>query len=737
MSQANDQPETTPEAARESVDRLWHLRRGFEAAFFIAFLVLVFGITFHRTAYDMYLDAFLGGRVVSAGVGGLSDVTASGGVGLRTGWLWWVIAYGLSEIRGLAAVSLVAALLTTAGFGVLLAALKRRFNMVLSAFALVGAAYLSRLYFAPSGQAAGIFLFGALSGLLAAGVASARRRFWLAVPLMILWVNLDLSWPAGAALCLGFLPAMITSASPRKGEKIAALLVALAVIAVNPDFVSAYQVVWRFPFTDAARAALSPVAAAGGPGMPLAYAVSGLAVVLAIASRDMLAVHFVLTAGLLVIAGTSVATFPFAAIAAMSAIAAALPGTLARAFGLSPTQPGGFGAAWVIPFLLPERAAGVERTAESESSDAALWRARRLLGLQSALCGAGVLALLALFSVTAVGSSAYAFGAGMEEGRLPARAMVFIEKNGLKGAVLARPLWAGYVLWTAYPAVRPVACTKPFSTDAALARDVAWMFSAGGARPGEAVARLERSGAALALVPLDWTRAGASREGLVPVYWDDTAAIFVRDTPANSKLIAASDARLTYPPYFGFGLTAEKLPDVIRQLENQVANYGRSAHAEYELGMCYWRLGEDIKAHAHLSMALGMDPSLVVAYQLMGDIATKEKNIPAARQFYSEAIRIDPLFAMAYIKLGNLYFEGGDWARGVENLIAAQRADDKRPQLDRLKPGLRQELNEQVKKATTPPQRPKKTAAAPSTGSQLAPGVSTASSVGSSQSTGL
>jgi tetratricopeptide (TPR) repeat protein len=107
-------------------------------------------------------------------------------------------------------------------------------------------------------------------------------------------------------------------------------------------------------------------------------------------------------------------------------------------------------------------------------------------------------------------------------------------------------------------------------------------------------------------------------------------------------------------------------------------------------------------AEGHLLFALGIKDDLATAWHLGGDVYRMKGEETKAVDYYTQAIRYDMDNAMAFLQLGNLLMKRGDWVSGLKALRSAQIVDDRKPQLDRMRPGLRAELDEQVKKMLSP-----------------------------------
>jgi len=464
--------------------------------------------------------------------------------------------------------------------------------------------------------------------------------------------------------------------------------------------------------------------------LPL-YVGTGVAILLAFSARGLTPVAFITTAFLVLAAGVSVWVFPIAALAVGAGIAASLPGFIGWACSLVKGPAGEASKKWVAAILVPGKAdaqAGVE-------DDPAY--ARKLFGLSVILADAGIIAVLALFYFTVASSQSYRLGYAAEPAGLPKGAAAFVKANNIKGTALTHPNWAGYLLQGIYPGANVICGTKPLSADEDTVMAVSWAFgmpAKSGA--GAIIDALTRSKVTFAVVPQRWPRALDFRGAFAPVYWDDVSAVLVPNVPPNAALIAAHDESLTYPPYFGFGLTQERLPEAIAALQKKLAEGGESAYANYELGICFLRRGDREAAAASLIMALGTNPTLPEAYHWLGDMVSSDKGdfvtekiLAAFSQYsqlgrllagargtseagranalriflYSQAIRCNRDFAMAYLKLGQVLLESGDTYRGIQNLREARSADDRRPQLGRE---TRRQLEEQIVKLTTPQPRP-------------------------------
>ena len=736
MSDANALRAAGADGDEDAAERMWHVRRALAAAFFLAFMALVAGLALHETGYDIYLDATLGRITASEGLSAQSGIAAMTRPDApRIGWLWQVIAYGVTRLGGLGAVTVVCALIAACGFAVVLAQAARRLNVVIAGALLLALAYLARLYMTPDAQAAGVFLFGVMLVLLANSIDSAGRRVWLVVPLMALWVNLDFTWFAGAALVAAFLVITVFSATPRKAEKVAALAVALVATLLNPDFHRAWEVL-RLPYPlESPEAWINPIAGPAVRSREVLFALVAVGILLAIASMSRAALAAAAAAVVVSVGRLSVGAFPVASLAAGASIVLSLSLLVPRLARGAKGEGGDWLRKWLLPLVLTDAEACAEP--EAAAADAARASAgsqeivhrRMVYGLGAVLAGFGVLAVFTLIAYSVLGSRKYPFGVGVSSALAPDKAIAFAKKNGLTGVALVHPKWAGCFLASEYPRARMLYDPRILATTHESAELAGQAFAAEAKRPAEEVAgALLAGGMRFALVPQQWTRSIAMVRFWTPVYWDDRAAVFVPNLKENADFILAHDERLTFPAYLVFNMRPDRLPAIIAALEKKVAEDPDSALARYHLGMAFYMKKDYIPAAMQLLLALGNDPALATAYHTLGDIVRATKNPQVAHAamavvtgsrvmmeamagvpregdaiydaiavaLHTQAVALDPNLAMAYVRLGNIYVEKGQLARALTALTAAKEADKRRPQLEAIRPGLSAELDRQI-----------------------------------------
>lgn len=676
--------------ARESSERFWHLDRSLKIAFVLTFVVLVFGLAFHKTNYDVHLDAVYGRMIADGGLSSLSE-GLSGPATPKTGWLWWLVAYGMMRLGGTEFVAFFAALLVAAGFVMLLLALARRVNIVLAGLVLLAAAYIARPYYVPGSQAAGIFLFGALGALFVTRREGGDRRLWWAVPLVILYVNIDLSWPLAVVFCV--VSMLVFARGKRKA--ILALGVCLAVLA-NPDFLGVLDWVNLVFPPGSAVGWLSPAVSAATVGKTGAVVLYAVCVGLAVAASRPAGFCFAVAATFALLLGLPVASFPVFVLCSAAGLTAALASVLAAVGKLLRTASAGVACEWIGPLLLTHL-----RPEEPPAGDDVTWlRLRTLRGLSSLVTAAGLVALLALLATTVAGQDRYEIGWSDDESTLPVEAVSFITREKLDGLALVHPAWAGYLEWRA--GVTVVADTRPLAASDARRDAAFWAFTGALGTAAEVLRLLEEWDVAFVLAPQEWPKAHAFREGWKPVYWDDVSAVLVPDTPENAPLVEKYDTSLTYPPLFSVGSTPEETELRVKALAERLQKSPESAYASYELGWCRFALKDYDGARIWLGYATGVKEDFVPAYYLFAETCRADGDNVGATVLYQKVLQYQRDHAMAYLRLGEIFAGQGDWMRGLKYFENARRADDARKQLDLIKPGLRAELDEYIRKITQP-----------------------------------
>ncbi len=682
--------------ARESAERFWHISRGLEAAFFLAFAVFVFILAYRQVTYDVRLDAFLGSQIAERGFAGLAEAPAAAEAP-TAGWLWWLLAHGIYRVFGVAGVRVFAALMVAAGFSVMLVALSRRVNLVVAGILLVAAAHIARIYIAPGPHAAGIFVFAALAALIINSLETQGRRIWWAVPLMVFYVNIDLSWPAGAALCLAGIAAAGLSKIDSRAQTAAALAVALLATILNPDFLQAWQSVGALPVPAwSVEAWIWPAAGEAVAGRTAGYMMLLAGGLLAFFSRSLRAFVLAGAGALVALAGLSVLSFAVFAMAAAAACASGVPGVSRSLAGWLDRNDRADISSYLAG-LFTVREEPQEENSE-KLDDVEYWtRMRTMSGLSGLLAAVGLVVVLVLAS----GGMATVY---RDADPVPEGAVSFIVENAITGRLLVQPAWAGYLSSRA-AATEPLATTRPLAARRDAAVLTAWAF--GGAPwpadkergPMETAEAMDLSAV---LAPVDWARALAFKRAWTPVYWDDFAAVLAAPIPQNAEIIEAYDSTLTYPPFLLQVLAEHNADKVAARLIDRIEQDGDLALAHYGLAVIRYQQERFAEVAGHLAMVLAERPSFIPALSLMGDVARIRGEDSVAMRHYARVLEHEPQNAIIMVHLANLQLKQGDWVRALRNFRAAQAADDRTGQLDAIRPGLRAELDEQVERMVTP-----------------------------------
>lgn len=111
---------------------------------------------------------------------------------------------------------------------------------------------------------------------------------------------------------------------------------------------------------------------------------------------------------------------------------------------------------------------------------------------------------------------------------------------------------------------------------------------------------------------------------------------------------------------------------------HEIAQFGNRARAKelVELGNeCYGK-GWD-QAIAYYTEAIRLDQTFAVAYYGRGAIYLAEKDFDSAIVDFTEAIRLDSQFVIAYNQRGIAYFANGDFDRAIADFAEDLRLDPK------------------------------------------------------------
>lgn len=310
-------------------------------------------------------------------------------------------------------------------------------------------------------------------------------------------------------------------------------------------------------------------------------------------------------------------------------------------------------AALALAHLLPDIAQRLAVRFPSISARASvLWASR-----------AAWAALAAGFAVAlAVRAEGGAVAWSMERTHFPADAATFLEANPQLPKRLYNPYeWGGYLVWKLYPAYRvfidgranTVYTQRLYAEALWVQYGEAWAkrleeAGLGGFLRGDWTDVLERHGVDLVLCNRLlgdlWLRM-KDRAGWVEIYRDPVAAVFLRATPENRRLLPG----LVQPDTPGSRL--QEAQEALERgdegaaaeaLRGALALDPRCAPAHAMLGVLLLRRGDREKGRDHLLRALRLDPRTPGAHYNLGICELEAGRRGAALRHFAAELEIDP-----------------------------------------------------------------------------------------------
>jgi hypothetical protein len=273
------------------------------------------------------------------------------------------------------------------------------------------------------------------------------------------------------------------------------------------------------------------------------------------------------------------------------------------------------------------------------------------------------------------------FGLGVNESRIPAGAVQYMDKNGIYGKIFNPFHWGGYLIWTGYPKrsvfIDPRGC---------LSDNLLEEYSIAESGNLWMVEHFFRTFGFEAVV-LDYPSINRNTNGLVLsdpnwalVYWDDTSLLYLRREGMYQPLIQRDEYRLVNPAAGRKGISARLGdPSIVGELERELKRStlnNPSATGFGLLGHLYSKVGRNSEAIAEYSKVLeyprqsdkfsGLTGLGTVYYQL--------GNISKSLSYYNKAIKIQKDGAFLY-NLATIYVAAGEDTKAIKALIEAIELD--------------------------------------------------------------
>ncbi|MCX6356974.1 MAG: tetratricopeptide repeat protein [Candidatus Aureabacteria bacterium] len=196
------------------------------------------------------------------------------------------------------------------------------------------------------------------------------------------------------------------------------------------------------------------------------------------------------------------------------------------------------------------------------------------------------------------------------------------------------------------------------------------------------------------------------------VYWDFPSMVFLRNIPANRRLIDAYEYKAldTKEPNFKYLVPAvevqimSELHDYMKQhpdslggcnllamsylrrgrIDEAIGEFARvnainpkTPKINYNIAMLYSQKGETEKALAAYEKELVIDPKFPPAYNNVGRILYERGEYEKAAKYFKKAIKIDPNYYLAINNLGLIHMEQGQVKEAIAEFKRALEIDPK------------------------------------------------------------
>ena len=220
------------------------------------------------------------------------------------------------------------------------------------------------------------------------------------------------------------------------------------------------------------------------------------------------------------------------------------------------------------------------------------------------------------------------------EDAFPWKAARFVSDSRPEGSMYNTYNFGGFLIWSLYPQYRVFIDGRyeMFEPDAAAA----FHAMLNGAPEWES--GLQKYGVSfLVLPPVEVHSALAQSTDWVLVYFDNHAAVFVKDDGRNRRLIDAFGYRVIHPfsgePRYGSQEQEAAISEYRRSLENDPDIF----RSHYDLGMIYLGRQEYGQSEAHLREAVRVFPSSVNSRLNLAVALEKQGKVEASQLEYGQA----------------------------------------------------------------------------------------------------
>ena len=295
------------------------------------------------------------------------------------------------------------------------------------------------------------------------------------------------------------------------------------------------------------------------------------------------------------------------------------------------------------------------------------------------------LCLFMVFSIWNVASNRFylrmripaSWGFGVNELFYPRRACDFVEENGISGPIFNNLGAGGYLIWRFYPSRKvfidgrlEVYDTTHYALyQRTLSDEEVWK---------QVVNHYDINCVILShILPgiSDMIRRLSSDKNWKLIYYDDVAAVFLRNLPRNQRIIQMGQQDSTLSDggtYFSclyrgdFFSTIGLSERAIKEYEKAIELYPRCVVAHNNLGNLYLAKGWYEKALKEFKQALKENKGFVEVYNNIGLAYLNLGKYEEAIAAYRKALKISPQTPQLHLNLGAVYEEQGLIEEAIE-----------------------------------------------------------------------
>jgi len=269
------------------------------------------------------------------------------------------------------------------------------------------------------------------------------------------------------------------------------------------------------------------------------------------------------------------------------------------------------------------------------------------------------------------------WGFGVNELFYPRRACDFVEENGISGPIFNNLGAGGYLIWRFYPSRKvfidgrlEVYDTTHYALyQRTLSDEEVWK---------QVVNHYDINCVILShILPgnSDMIRRLYADKNWKLVYYDDVAAIFLRDTQRNRRIIEMGEQDHSLPEggtyfsslYRGDFFSIIGLTDrAIKEYRRAIDFYPRCVVGHNNLGNLYLEKGWNEKALEQFKQALKEDTGLVEVYNNIGLAYLNLGRYEEAIAAYTKGLKISPETPQLYLNLGVVYEKQGLIEKAIE-----------------------------------------------------------------------